>query len=388
MGEIAIWNMCGGGSAGGAGGYVPPPPVQMGFACPPGTFDVGGSCLVAPVCPPMTQFRNGYCVYAMCPDRFVQIRGRCVEPPRVCRYGEVFIEDRCVPVGCPQGLDRTDNGYCHCPIDRAYRDGRCGEPPACPRDQRYVDGRCVPPCENGNNSGVRALATSGQCGCPRGEVNRDGRCGPPCENGSNNGVRALATIDNQCGCPRGEVNRDGRCVSQNNPPCGNNNGVRAFATNNCTPTTHCPRGEFRRDGRCVSGGIAACPRGEIRRDGRCTIVHVTVCPVGETMRDGHCVSTRTVGTGTGGNGCSPVRGCTRGGAPGGGNGCSSVRGGCGQTNTRDNFGGQNFREQDRGQFNGGQGVPQRSFGGSRGGGQPSCPRGESMNHGHCVGHSR
>ncbi|MGD0142988.1 MAG: hypothetical protein ABSC92_07505, partial [Rhizomicrobium sp.] len=103
MGGIAIWNMC----SGSGGVPVPPPPQPIGYGCPPGTFEVGGGCLVAPMCPEASIFRDGYCVYPHCPDGLIQLRGQCVPPPRACRYGEVYIGDRCVPIGCPRGLDRA-----------------------------------------------------------------------------------------------------------------------------------------------------------------------------------------------------------------------------------------------------------------------------------------
>ncbi|MGD0866035.1 MAG: hypothetical protein ABSA49_10825 [Rhizomicrobium sp.] len=345
MGSIAIWNMCSG--SGGAPMPPPPPPQQTGYGCPPGTAEVGGACLVPPMCPEDSIFRDGYCIYPHCPDGFIHLRGQCMPPPRACRYGEVYLQDRCVPIGCPRGLDRADNGYCRCPDgrdfrdgqcmppqcprDQIYRDGRClpvGCPPdrarmdngqcGCPRDQQYRDGRCVPvgcppdrarmdngqcgcPRDQQYRDGRcvpvgcptdRARMDNGQCGCPRDQINRDGRCVPvgTCPPGT------LRTDNGQCGCPRDEIKRDGRCVSPTNPNCPPGITVRG-----CTQQSPaCPRGEVLRDGRCT--GIVVhpapnCSRGEVLRDGRCIHVHVSLCPAGETMRDGQCVSTRALTVG-------------------------------------------------------------------------------------------
>jgi hypothetical protein len=282
MGSIAIWNVCGGGSA-------PPPPPATGYGCPPGTFFVGGACLIAPICPVATVWRNGYCAYPHCPDGFVTIRGECRPPPVRCRVGEVFVDDRCIPIGCPPRLERATNGYCRCPNDLVYRDGECAPP--CPRDQVYRDGRCVPPC-------------------PPDQQYRDGKCMPPCPNDEQRNA------DGRCvppPCPNNEQrNADGRCVP---PPCPNNE--QRNVDGRCVPPP-CPNGETRNsDGLCGGGcppGIAAvancpCPTGERRNsDGRCYKPNTTVtirhrCPDGEVRRDGRCTSPNGSG-GSSGLGCS------------------------------------------------------------------------------------
>ena len=274
MGSLAIRNVCGG---------APPPPSgggYIGFSCPPGMFAVDGQCFLPPMCPPDTIWRNGYCIYPRCPFGLVDIRGECRRPPVICHRDEVYVRDRCVPVGCPPALMRDGRGYCGCPRGEEYRDGRCVPPcqdqlrdrngrcvPPCPRDQiRDRDGRCVPPCQPG-------ITAIGNCPCPQGEVrNSDHRCVPP-------------------PCPQGEVrNSDGRCVP---PPC--------------------PQGEVRNsDGRCVPPpsnncppGITAlpncpCPRGEVRNsDGRCVVPHHTThCPRGESWNGRHCVASNNNGGGT------------------------------------------------------------------------------------------
>ena len=290
MGSIAIWNMCGG--SGGAPMPPPPPPQQMGFGCPFGTIAVGGACLVPPMCPEDSIFRDGYCVYPHCPPNFIELRGQCVPPPRVCRFGEVYMGDRCAPIGCPRGLDRADRGYCHCPDRFEFRDGRC-TPPPCPRDQMGRDGHCVPV---GGCPPDRARMDNGQCGCPRDQSYRDGRCVPVggCPQGQ-------LRIDNgQCGCPRDEVSRDGRCVPAGECPRDETN-----RDGRCVPVGNCPRDQTYRDGRCVSGNSPNCPRGEVLRDGRCsTVVLQPSCPRGETLRDGRCVK-------AGNSNCPPVLGCTQ-----------------------------------------------------------------------------
>ena len=285
MGAIAIWNVCGG---------APPPPPSgsgyIGFGCPPGTFAIDGTCLVAPLCPDATIWRNGYCIYPRCPDGFAPIRGECRRPPIFCHPGEVFVRDRCIPFGCPPGLARGSNGYCHCPDNLSYRAGQC-VPPPCPRDaQRDRDGRCVPNCPPGD------FARS-NCPCPRDQQrNSDGRCVPNCQPGNN--------IQGNCPCPRDQQrNSDGRCV----PNCQPGNNVQG----NCP----CPRDERRNsDGRCVKpspscppGAIGDnckpvehhyCPRGEVRSDGHChPIGHAQTlepsqpkCGYGERLVRGHCVS--------------------------------------------------------------------------------------------------
>jgi hypothetical protein len=323
MGAIAIWNVCG-------GAPVPPPPPSgggfVGFGCPPGTFAIGGACLVAPICPVATVWRNGYCVYPRCPDGFVTIRGECRPPPFRCRPGEVFVDDRCIPIGCPPRLERATNGYCGCPRDLVYRDGQCVPPcrndeqrnsdgrcmPGCPRDFVYRDGRCVPPCPNDQlrNSDGRCVPA-----CPRDLVYRDGRCvPPPCPNneprnsdgrcgGCPPGITALANCQHPC--PQGEMrNSDGRCVP---PPCPNNEQRNS-------------------DGRCTSlngtngsgslGGLG-CSRAEYDRLGHCptgksntsTTTSTTThrCGKDEISRGGHCVSSG----GTSGSSSSGGLGCSR-----------------------------------------------------------------------------
>jgi hypothetical protein len=339
MGSIAIWNMCGG--SGGAPLLPPPPPQQIGFGCPYGTFAIGGACLVPPTCPEDSIFRDGYCAYPHCPDRFIELRGQCVRPPRECRPGEVYMGDRCVPIGCPRGLDRGDNGYCRCPDRFEFRDGRCLPPPPCPRDQMNRDGRCIPVgCPPD-----RARMDNGQCGCPRDEQYRDGRCVPvggcPHDEQYRDGrcvpvggcPRDEQYRDGRCvpvgGCPRDEQYRDGRCVPVGGcprdeqyrdgrcVPVGGCPRDEQYRDGRCVPVGGCPRDETYRDGRCVGGntpncpkgevlkdgrctGIVIlhpgsnCPRGEVYRDGRCIHVHVSACPQGETMRDGRCEPLRTL----------------------------------------------------------------------------------------------
>jgi hypothetical protein len=287
MGSIAIRNVCGG---------APPPPPPIGFGCPPGTFSIGGACLVAPLCPEATVWRDGYCVYPHCPDGFANIRGECRRPPVPCRRDEVFVRDRCIPIGCPPRLERATNGYCGCPRDYVYRDGQCVPP--CPRDEhRNSDGRCVPNCPRDY------VYRDGQCvppPCPPNEHrNSDGRCVPSCP-------RDYVYRDGQCvppSCPPNEHrNSDGRCVPNCQP------GITALA--NCP--NPCPPGEKRdQNGRCYKPtpqcppGIAAencgpvlkrllpnCPTGEIRRAGICQpIFHRTLnCGPRERLVDGRCVS--------------------------------------------------------------------------------------------------
>ena len=439
MGSIAIWNMCSG-SGGGYGPPPAPPPQQIGFGCPPGTFAIGGSCLVPPMCPEDSIFRDGACIYPHCPEGFIHLRGQCVPPPRMCRFGEVYIQDRCVPIGCPRGLDRADNGYCHCPDRLDFRDGRCMPPPPCPRDQMDRDGRCVPV---GGCPPDRARMDNGQCGCPRDEQYRDGRCVPV-----GGCPRDQMRMDNgQCGCPRDEVNRggqcvpaggcprdqiyrDGRCVSGNNPNCPKGEVLRdgRCITIVLQPGA-CPRGEILRDGRCVSAGNSNCPpvlgctqqpthcpRGEILRDGHCVHVHVSTCPSGETMRDGHCVRTggpvlclvgQTVIDGkchssnstlvtTPSHDCptgevyrdSACHGSTRHHTTSsGGNGStfgSSQTYGTGQTSGSGSSNG-NGRSYGTGRTYGGSGPTNGAGSGSRGPSrQPSCGRDEYLKDGHCV----
>jgi hypothetical protein len=286
MGAIAIWNVC---------GSAPPPPPSgyIGFNCPPGTFAVNGACLVAPLCPDGTIWRNGYCVYPRCPDGFAIIRGECRRPPVFCRPGELFVRDRCIPIGCPPRLERGSNGYCHCPDGLTYRDGRC-VPPPCPRDaQRDRDGRCVPNCPPGDY-------TRSNCPCPRDQQrNSDGRCVPNCQPG--NDIRG-----NNCPCPRDEQrNSDGRCVpncqsdrAAANCPCPQ--GERRNSDGRCVkPTPSCPPGTT--GDNCKPVGHHNCPNGEVRRGGRCRPVTPVQpiqplepsqpkCGHGERIEHGRCVS--------------------------------------------------------------------------------------------------
>ena len=334
MGSLAIRNVCGGAPPPSGGGYV-------GFSCPPGMFAVDGQCFLPPMCPPDTIWRNGYCVYPRCPFGQVDIRGECRRPPVICRRDEVYVRDRCVPVGCPPALLRDGRGYCGCPRGQEYRDGRCVPPcrdelrdrdgrcvPPCPRDQiRDRDGRCVPPCQQG-------ITAIGNCPCPRDEIrDRNGRCVPPCPQGE------IRNSDGRCvppPCPQGEIrNSDGRCVTPCQP------GITAAG--NCP----CPNGEVRNsDGRCVTPpsnncppGITAlancpCPNGEVHNsDGRCVVRHhtphhVSTCPRGEHFDGRQCVATNT--SNNGGTLVTVVR------KPKGGQGCSNGEmdrnGNCGSSN--------------------------------------------------------
>jgi len=328
MGSIAIRNVCGGAPP------PPPPPPPIGFGCPPGTFAIGGACLVAPLCPEATVWRDGYCIYPHCPDGFANIRGECRRPPVPCRRGEVFFNDRCIPIGCPPRLERAANGYCGCPRDLVYRDGQCVPfcprdehrnsdgrcVPNCPRDFVYRDGQCVPPScppDMHRNSDGRCVPN-----CPRDLVYRDGRCVPPsCPPDMHR------NSDGRCvpNCPRDFVYRDGQCVPPSCPPDEHRNsdgrcvpncqpGITALANcpNPCppgekrdqngrcyTPTPHCPPDEHRNsDGRCVSNcppnAAGApncqppCPGNEHRNsDGRCV---PPPCPGNEVRNsDGRCV---------------------------------------------------------------------------------------------------
>ena len=236
MGAIVIRTVC--------SGYMVPA-VPTGFNCPVGTFLVDGLCLIPPSCPVGTIFQDGYCIYPNCPWGFVRINNVCVSPPRFCDYGTVFINGYCVPVGCPEPLERATYGYCHCPDNLFYQDGRCMPPLPCPPDQRYRDGRCMPPTP-----------------CPPDQTYRDGRCMPPTP------------------CPPYQTYRDGRCVPPT--PCPPN---QIYRDGHCVPPTPCPTNQTYRDGRCVPP--APCPINQTYRDGRC--VPPAPCPLNQTYRDGHCV---------------------------------------------------------------------------------------------------
>jgi hypothetical protein len=303
MGAVAIWNVCGG-----APPPPPPPPSgggTIGFNCPPGTFAIGGACLVPPVCPEETIWRNGYCVFPRCPDGFVSIRGECRRPPVVCREGEIYLRDRCIPIGCPPRLERDRSGYCRCPQDLAYRDGQCTPP--CPNTTLHQIGQPINeqcPCPRDT---VRDR--DGQCGCPP-EAIRTGQCCPPEQRRDDNGrcvpncqQGAVTLAPANCPCPPGDVrNSDGRCV----PNC--QQGASILAPSNCP----CPPGDTRNsDGRCVPNcppsatGLpnCPCPQGDTRNsDGRCVpssncppgTVALTNCPCppGEQKNsDGRCVKT-------------------------------------------------------------------------------------------------
>jgi hypothetical protein len=303
MGSIAIFNACGGAPPPSGGGII-------GFNCPPGTFAVGGGCLVPPVCPEETIWRNGYCVFPHCPDGFVSIRGECRRPPIVCREGEIYLRDRCIPIGCPPQLERATNGYCRCPSGLEYRDGQCG----CPRDQvRDRDGQCGCPPESIRTGQCcppdQARDRDGKCGCPP-EAIRSGQCCPPDQ---------ARDRDGKCGCPP-EAIRSGQCC----PPDQQRDANGRCGQPNCPPGTvtlancPCPQGDTRNsDGRCVPncqpGTVALancpCPQGDTRNsDGRCVpnCVHgITAtgncppnqspCPPGEKLNAaGQCYTPLTL----------------------------------------------------------------------------------------------
>ncbi len=252
MGQIAIWNVCGGGTV------YPPPVIQTGFTCPPGTFWIRGECVLPPSCPAGTIFRNGFCLWPGCPWGYYRDRGICRRPPRVCRWGTFFLRDRCVPIGCPPELRYGRYGYCRCPDNLTYRDGRCVRRPPCdpwlwratngtcrrcPDGSFPRDGRCLrrPPCDP-----WLSRVTHGTCRrCPDGSIPRNGVCSrrPPCD------PWLYRATNGTCRrCPNGQMLRDGQCVRR--PPCI---GITAVGCNKPCRGNDCIHRKP-----CDTPGIAGC----------------------------------------------------------------------------------------------------------------------------------
>jgi hypothetical protein len=293
MGAIAIWNVCGG------GGYtIPPPAIRVSYSCPPGTFWIGGECLVAPLCPSGTIFRGGYCLYPNCPFGFIGSGNRCVKPPLMCRFGEVYQRDRCVPIGCSQNLRFDRRGYCGCPEGLSYRDGRCSQRPPCdawlfrasngtckrcPDGSLPRDGKCVqrPPCDR---DGIAAI---GNCKpCNPNDLRSNEYCKRPCDP---NDRRTSESCKKPCdpndrrdnaNCSKPPCNPDDRRASENcKNPC-NPNDLRS--NENCKKTPCNPNGI------AATGNCNKPSKCKDERDGQCAPVHKQpICK----MVDGKCETT-------------------------------------------------------------------------------------------------
>ncbi|MEZ0211327.1 MAG: hypothetical protein ACAH27_00100, partial [Xanthobacteraceae bacterium] len=286
MGALAIWQFCRPpqGSAsppqGGAPRAVappppppvafvppPPPPPSIGYGCPPGTLFDGEYCAVPVRCPPGTRFRDGACLYD-CPPGFVRYGGVCAPPPIVCNAFEIFVDGRCYAPGCPPGLVPRRGGYCGCPTDLVYANGRCVRPNFCP-------------------PGLRALP-GGVCGCPWGERYDRGRCvpnsRPDCRPGEflRDGYCYPRPIGDRC--PPGTFRRGDLCVRPNDPWIGPNPGPdlcrrdEVFVDGRCRPrpiSDRCPPGSVRQGEVCVPGVRPRpgdgdnCPPGYDRNRGAC-----------------------------------------------------------------------------------------------------------------------
>ncbi|GEM_PF-2788683 len=310
MGQIAIWNVCGGGTV------YPPPVIQVGFTCPPGTFWIRGECVLPPSCPAGTIFRNGFCLWPGCPWGYYRDRGICRRPPHVCRWGTFFLRDRCVPIGCPPELRYGRYGYCRCPDNLTYRDGRCVRRPPCdPWLWRATKGTCRrcpdgsfprngqcwrrPPCDP-----WLLRVTHGTCRrCPDGSTPRNGVCPrrPPCD------LWLYRATNGTCKrCPTGEMLRNGQCVRR--PPCL---GITAVGCNKPCRGDNCIRRKP-----CDTPGILGCKPVRCRGancncpNGRCGKGNIHVINQGNPplhrCRGRHCGAT---GQSTGNTGNNNATGC-------------------------------------------------------------------------------
>lgn len=255
MGAIALLKQCTGMVA---------PPVEIGLICPVGTVKIENACMILPICPEGTVFRNGYCIFVDCPWGYVRHNHekRCVKPPVICKIGTVYLNDRCVPVVCPPNLTLAPNGYCHCPPHSLYRHGQCVPPPkTCPRDQQYIDGQCkpLPPCK-------------------RGEVRHGNRCVPTTV------TPPVLTPPPKLPlhpCPPGQSYQHGHCETHIiTPVCP---ASQIYVNGHCllhhVPKPKCPPGQIYRNGVCTSPVIKrTCPTGQIYRHGRCSTVNSITAP--------------------------------------------------------------------------------------------------------------
>lgn len=372
VGQIAIWNVCGGGAV------YPPPPMRIGQWCPSGTIWFRGDCVLPPSCPPGTLFRNGYCLYPGCPWGYWRDRGACRRPPTVCRWGNYWYNGRCVPIGCPRDLRYGRGGYCGCPPGLTYRDGKCVRRPPCdPWLYRYTngtcrrcpdgsiprDGKCLrrPPCDP-----VIMRLTNGTCKrCPDGSIPRQGTCPrrPPCD------AWLLRATNGTCKrCPDGQMPRDGQCIHR--PPC-NIIGITAVGCQKPCHGDNC----IRRKPPCDTPGVAGCkPRCTGRDCG-----HVNNCP------NGRCGKGRTIidRFNTPSHGCKGRHCGTTGTSNTGHNNPTGCRGRhCGQTGGTHNNGLDNFYN--KGRNNGG--CTGRHCGGSSGSNNSGNNNGNNGCRGrHCGG---
>jgi hypothetical protein len=270
MGALVIWTVC--------SGYTVPV-VPIGFSCPKGSYLVDGLCLIPPNCPVGTLFENGYCIYPNCPWGYVRIDGECVNPPRFCDIDTVFFNGSCVPINCPPELERTTYGYCHCPHNLSYFEGRCQPPTPCPPNLIYIDGRCIPPTACPPN----LIYQNGRCipptPCPPNLIFRNGHCVPPTTCPPN-----LTYINGLCTpptpCPPNLLFRNGHC----GPPttCPHH---QIFKNGHCVPPTPCPHNQILQNGHCVP--TKPCPHNQIFQNGHC--VPTKSCPHNQIFQNGHCV---------------------------------------------------------------------------------------------------
>jgi hypothetical protein len=289
LGDVEIWRVCGQAAA--------PIPVAPPLACPAGWFNVGGVCVTGQACPRGTEFVDGCCVYKDCPPSYVNIGGRCVPPPVLCKAAETYADGKCQPAMCPPGLvvKPPKNGAANGLLDGLKKSSTTNgpaqngitRPPSngvvviCPDGKPAVNGQCVPAGDGGRKM------CAGYCGCPDGtKADEKGNCvrtPPPqptlCP------VPPFTIVGGTCctGARAGSPNLALTCFTKPaGAVCGPGAGP-VNATTCCAPTGYCPAPTDV----CAEGTVRVCRGDGPLRACSCAPVKED-CPPAERLR-GNCL---------------------------------------------------------------------------------------------------